>query len=159
MKMCSVKPCKFLSLFSNKGFTLVEMLVAFSIFLIIASFIPLSIKMMIQNEIVDERLQRMEWEVFISQVKKEVRMSDTITINHNRLLLNSNGKNIIYEQYGPSIRRRVDLKGHEIYLQNIKSVTFEKLNQGVKISVQDIYDQNESKIIRTLLRKEEVHAP
>lgn len=114
---------------------------------------------MIQNEIVDERLQRMEWEVFISQVKKEVRMSDTITINHNRLLLNSNGKNIIYEQYGPSIRRRVDLKGHEIYLQNIKSVTFEKLNQGVKISVQDIYDQNESKIIRTLLRKEEVHAP
>ena len=31
----------------------------------------------------------------------------------------------MYEKYGSNIRRRVDLKGHEIMLQNIKAVKFE----------------------------------
>ena len=160
MKMYLVDLYKSKSLFNSKGFTLVEMLLAFSTFLIIVSFIPISITMIAQNGRVDERLQRMEWEVFISQIKKEIRMSEQVQVDNNRLHLRSNGQLIMYEIYGSkSIRRRVDLKGHEIILQNVKTVTFEKLIQGVKISVLDLNNQNESRVIRTLLREENVNAP
>ena len=70
MKMYLVKRYKLTSLFNERGFTLVDMLLAFSIFLIIAAFIPLSINMIYRIGDVDDRIQRMEWEVFISQVKK-----------------------------------------------------------------------------------------
>lgn len=151
MRMSLVKPFKLMNLFNNKGFTLVEMIFAFSIFLIIASFIPISTSMLYQNGLVDERLQKMEWEVFIAQVKKEVRMSDDVNVDGDKLYLKNKGQTVTYQQYGSNIRRRVDLNGHEIVLQNIKTVKFEKIVQGVKISVQDIYHQNEASIIRTFI--------
>ena len=140
--------------FNNKGFTLVEMIFAFSIFLIIASFIPISISMLYQNGLVDERLQKMEWEVFIAQVKKEIRVSDHVNVDGNKLYLKKNGQTILYQQYNSNIRRRVNLKGHEIMLQNIKSVQFEKVVQGVKISVQDHYHQSETSVIRTFISED-----
>jgi competence protein ComGF len=152
--MSLAKPFKLMNLFNNKGFTFVEMIFAFSIFLIIASFIPISTNMLYQNGLVEERLQKMEWEVFIAQVKKEVRMSDDINVVDNKLYLKSNGQTVIYQPYGSSIRRRVDLKGHEIMLQNVKTVKFEKIVQGVKISVQDHYHQSETSIIRTLISED-----
>lgn len=154
MKMSMAKPSKLLSMFNNKGFTLVEMILAFSIFLIIASFIPVSIHMIYANGQVDERLQKMEWEVFIAQVKKEIRMSNGADVNSNHLLLKNDEQIISYERYGQSIRRQVGMKGHEIMLQNVKDVKFEKTIQGIKISVQDIYNQSESRIIHTLISEE-----
>ena len=60
----------------------------------------------------------------------------------------------MYEKYGSNIRRRVGLKGHEIMLQNLKTVTFERVVNGVKISVQDQYDQSQSQVIRTMVMEE-----
>ena len=65
----------------------------------------------------------------------------------------------MYEKYGSNIRRRVDLKGHEIMLQNIKAVTFEPIANGVRISVQDRFDQSESQVIRTMVLEESFYAP
>ena len=65
----------------------------------------------------------------------------------------------MYEKYGSNIRRRVDLKGHEIMLQNIKAVTFEPIVNGVRISVQDRFDQSESQVIRTMVLEESFYAP
>ena len=107
--------------------------------------------MLYQNGLVGERLQKMEWEVFIAQVKKEVRMSDSMSVNGNKLYLKNKGQTILYQQYNSNVRRRVDLKGHEIMLQNIENVKFEKVTQGVKISVQDLYQQNETSIIRAFI--------
>jgi competence protein ComGF len=159
MKMSSAKPFKLMNLFNNKGFTLVEMILAFSIFLIIVSFIPISISMLYQNGLVDERLQKMEWEVFIAQVKKEVRISDRINVDNNKLYLAKDGQTIVYESYGSNIRRKVDLKGHEIMLQNVKTVTFEKIVRGVKISVQDLYNQSETSMIRSFISEDSYNAP
>jgi len=39
------------------------------------------------------------------------------------------------ELYDELIRRQVDDKGHDIYLRNVKSVYFEKLPYGLKVSV------------------------
>ena len=161
MKMYLVKRYKLTSLFNERGFTLVDMLLAFSIFLIIAAFIPLSINMIYRIGDVDDRIQRMEWEVFISQVKKEIRMSEyvEVDINNNRLLLLKDGRQILYEKYSSNVRRRVDTKGHEILLQNIETLSFEKVIGGVKISVQDVYHQNHTSVIRTLLSEENVNDP
>jgi competence protein ComGF len=144
---------------NNKGFTIVEMIIAFSAFLFIVSFIPLSFRLFYQNGFVDDRLQRMEWEVFIGQAKKEIRMGERIRVENNRLTFVKNGQSITYEKYGTNIRRKVDLKGHEIMLQNIKEVTFEPIADGVRISVQDQFDQSESQIIRTMVMEKSLYAP
>ena len=159
MKMCLVAPFRYTKVLNNKGFTIVEMIISFSAFLFIASFIPLSFRFLYQDGFVEERLQRMEWEVFIGQAKKEIRMGEGISIEYNRLTFVKNGQSIMYEKYGSNIRRRVDLKGHEIMLQNIKAVTFEPIANGVRISVQDRFDQSESQVIRTMVLEESFYVP
>lgn len=41
----------------------------------------------------------------------------------------------IYEKYGNSIRRQVNGRGHEIYLQNVDDIIFTQLRYGVKIKL------------------------
>ncbi len=159
MKMCLVAVSKYTKIFNNKGFTIVEMIIAFSAFLFIASFIPLCFRLIYQDGFVEERLQSMEWEVFIGQAKKEIRMGKGIRVENNQLTFEKNGQSVLYERYGTNIRRRVDLKGHEIILQNIKSVTFEPIVNGVRISVQDRFDQSKSQVIRTMVIEESLYAP
>lgn len=148
-----------MKLFNSKGFTVVEMLCAFSIFLLIVSFFPVCLRLVSQEGSVEERLQKMEWEVFIGQAKKEIRMSDKVSVDRNILTLAKNGQSIIYERYGSKIRRRVNLMGHEVTLQNIKTVTFKEVVNGVQISVVDQFNQSESRIIRTILDEESLYAP
>ena len=101
----------------------------------------------------------MEWEVFINQAKKEIRMGEGISVENNTLTFLKSGQSIKYEQYGSNIRRRVGLKGHEIMLQNIKTVTFEPVVNGVEISVQDQFDQSQSQVIRTMVMEESRYVP
>ena len=159
MKMYLVVRSRYSKVLNNKGFTIVEMIIAFSAFLFIVSFIPLSFRLLYLDGFVEDRLQRMEWEVFIGQAKKEIRMGEGISVENNRLTFVKNGQSIMYEKYGSNIRRRVDLKGHEIMLQNIKEVTFEPIANGVRISVQDQFDQSESQVIRTMVMEESLYAP
>ncbi|WP_071395737.1 competence type IV pilus minor pilin ComGF [Bacillus tuaregi] len=143
----------------SQGFTFLEMLIAFSTFLIIVSLFPLFFQMLLQNGFVEERLQRMEWEVFAAQVKKEVRMCDSLTVENNRLILKINNESIMYESYGTDIRRRVDLKGHEVMLQNMNKVVFDKVKKGVRISVEDQFKQMESVIIRAIVDEDGLYGP
>ncbi|WP_223881847.1 competence type IV pilus minor pilin ComGF [Niallia endozanthoxylica] len=149
---------KYMKRLHNKGFTFIEMILAFSIFLIIVSLFPLFFQVISQNGFVEERIQKMEWEVFIAQVKKEVRMSDSLKIENNRIMLKIGKESIMYERYGTNIRRRVDAAGHEIMLQDIKTVMFEKVIKGVRISVEDKYNQSESVIIRSVVDEESLYA-
>ena len=159
MKMYLDVRSRYTKVLNNRGFTIVEMIIAFSAFLFIVSLIPLSLRLLYQDGFVEGRLQRMEWEVFIGQAKKEIRMGEGISVENNRLTFVKNGQSIMYEKYGSNIRRRVDLKGHEIMLQNIKAVTFEPIANGVRISIQDQFDQSESQIIRTMVMEESLYAP
>lgn len=159
MRMYLVKRSKYVKPYHNNGFTFIEMIFAFSIFLLIVSLFPLVFQLLSQNGFVEERLQRMEWEVFSAQVKQEVRMCDSLKIENNRMLLRKDKESIMYEKYGSSIRRRVDLKGHEIMLQNIQTVTFEEVIKGVRISVVDQYNQGESITVRTAVDEEGLYGP
>ncbi len=159
MRICQAKWLKFMKQLRSQGFTFLEMLIAFSTFLIIVSLFPLFFQMLLQNGFVEERLQRMEWEVFAAQVKKEVRMCDSLTVENNRLILKINNESIMYESYGTDIRRRVDLKGHEVMLQNMNKVVFDKVKKGVRISVEDQFKQMESVIIRAIVDEDGLYGP
>ncbi|EIJ78846.1 ComG operon protein [Bacillus methanolicus PB1] len=141
---------------NNKGYTMAEMLFAFSIFCIIVSFVPIFYKIVIHEESLNKRLEMMEWEVFASQVKKEIRMSDRLQISGSKLFLEKDGKLILYEMYGDNLRRRVDFLGHEVLLQQIRSIHFDKLQNGVQITVTDKGGAEKTTSIRSFIEMEVV---
>lgn len=139
---------------NEKGFTLVEMLIAFMAFCMLASFFPLAIQTVTSHKYLDQRNQRLEWEVFLSQVKKETRLSSQVTILGDKLLLQKNGDTILYEKYGSNLRRRVNYTGHETLLQNVASVRFIKASGGFGIYVQDLEQIEYSATIRSFISLE-----
>ncbi|WP_318508427.1 competence type IV pilus minor pilin ComGF [Bacillus sp. T3] len=143
---------KFVKNQNDRGFTLVEMLFAFSIFSMIVILLPLMVQLLIQDQPLEKRIQHFEWEVFISQMKKELRMSQKITVVNQRIQLEKDGQIIIYEKYGTTLRRRVDGKGHEIILQQVAAFQFTRLPNGVFVSVEDYFGNKYQEEIRVLLR-------
>lgn len=138
MKSCK----KNASVLSNDGFTMLDMLLTFSVFCTIVSFFPFIVGFMDVESFADGRVQRLEWEVFVSQIKKEIRMSTSLTVSGQSIVMEKEGKVILYEKYGTNIRRRVDFKGHEIILQNVPSVQFENIPNGVRVMATDRFGRN-----------------
>ncbi|MBT2687074.1 ComGF family competence protein [Bacillus sp. ISL-47] len=120
---------------------MLEMLFAFSIFLMLVSFLPLSFNFLFHDWKFDARTQRLEWLVFINQLKKEVRLADYADVSNDRIVLKVAGQNVVYEKYGSSLRRRVDLKGHEVVLQQVDSISFTSINGGLEMKVKDTFAQ------------------
>ncbi|WP_264738537.1 competence type IV pilus minor pilin ComGF [Cytobacillus firmus] len=159
MKMYGIERKKSVKYFNNNGFTMLEMLFAFSIFLMIVSFLPISFNFLFQDWKMEARTQRLEWHVFINQLKKEIRLADTADISPVSILLTIDGKSVIYEKYGSNLRRRVDMKGHEIVLQKLDAITFSSFNGGVEINVSDNFDQEHSAFLYYLMNMEDVDVP
>ncbi len=126
---------------NERGFTLLEMLFGFSIFLILMSFIPLSLKFVASHSMFEARVQSLEWKVFVNQLKKEVRMSERMLNRSNQLVLIKDGDTVSYERYRENIRRRVNMQGHEIVLQQVDTVQYEATPSGVKVVYKDLYNQ------------------
>ena len=95
----------------------------------------------------NKRLQEMEWDVFCSQVKKEIRMGSKAEVISGRLVITLNSETIYYEKYGTNIRRQVNSSGHETLLQNVAAVTFTRVNNAVKISVIDNWGKDYSVMV------------
>ncbi|MDF2038592.1 prepilin-type N-terminal cleavage/methylation domain-containing protein [Bacillus sp. CMF12] len=159
MKMYGIERKKSVKYFNNNGFTMLEMLFAFSIFLMIVSFLPVSFNFLFQDWKMEARTQRLEWHVFINQLKKEIRLADTADISPVSIVLTIDGKSVIYEKYGSNLRRRVDMKGHEIVLQKLDAITFSSFNGGVEINVSDNFDQEQSAFLYYLMDMEDVDVP
>ncbi|MBB6444903.1 competence protein ComGF [Bacillus benzoevorans] len=105
--------------------------------------------MLLSQGVFAEDLQEMEWEVFVSQAKKEIRMSDELMITGDCLMIRMNTHLIEYKMWGSNLRRRVDGQGHELILQQVKTAAFEPVLQGVRIDVSDTFGQGYSVLIRT----------
>ena len=117
MKMYGITRRRSVRYFSDNGFTMLEMLFSFSIFLLIVSFLTVGLNFLFQDWKMEARTQRLEWHVFINQLKKEIRLADAANIKAGSIVLTIDGKSVLYEKYGSNLRRRVDMKGHEIVLQ------------------------------------------
>lgn len=149
MKIFSKQITNTVGKYRDGGFTFTEMLLSFSLFLILVSFFPLGVNILLGQSLLTKELQEMEWQVFVSQAKKEIRMCDELIITGDGLFMKMNGHLIEYKKWGEYLRRRVDGKGHELILQQVKSAAFETVLQGVRIYVSDIYGQSYSVLIRT----------
>jgi competence protein ComGF len=80
----------------------------------------------------------MEWTVFCSQVQKEIMTVSKGEVIGSKLMLTKDTDSILYEKYGTSLRRRVNLTGHEILLQNVQEVSFVRLKNGIMLTVTDL---------------------
>ncbi|MCM3586353.1 ComGF family competence protein [Mesobacillus maritimus] len=139
---------------NEKGFTLAEMLISFMVFCMLMSFFPPAMKLLLNFNSIDQSIQRLEWEVFHSQVKKEVRSASIITVERDKVLLQLNNDTILYEKYGSNLRRRVNFAGHEILLQNVKTVNFEKVAKGFQIHIQDVHNTTYSGTVWSYVQME-----
>ncbi|MBP3041137.1 ComGF family competence protein [Bacillaceae bacterium Marseille-Q3522] len=148
MKIFHKKRESFVTFGDEKAFTLLEVCYALSIFCLFAAVLPLTFRILYQDDIMAKHLQKMEWNVFSGQLKKEVRLCSTLSVDHKRLtLINEDGSIVTYEKYQDKVRRKVNGTGHEIALQNINSLEFTAFHGGIQITVTDHYQQNfESKI-------------
>ena len=106
------------------------------------SFMPLVFKVISVNENIDERKQKIEWLVFIQQLKKEVRVAEKISLdNRGVLILLIDNQSISYEKYGDKLRRRVNGAGHEVVLQKLQSVQFEVKEDNMVLIYKNIFQK------------------
>ncbi|EWG10667.1 ComG operon protein [Cytobacillus firmus DS1] len=138
---------------------MLELLFSFSVFLLIVSLLTVSLNFIFQNWKMEARTQRLEWHVFINQLKKEIRLADAVNISPGSILLTIDGKSVLYEKYGSNMRRRVDMKGHEIVLQKLDAIAFTSVSGGVEISVSDNFDQKHSASLYYLMDMEDIDVP
>ncbi len=96
-------------------------------------------------------IQAMEWEVFCSQIKKEIRMSSHAEVLSARLILTKDSDTVIYEKYGSNLRRRVNSNGHEIILQNVSQYTFSIFKNVVTVFVIDTWGKEHSVTVYPLV--------
>ncbi|MFP7171023.1 competence type IV pilus minor pilin ComGF [Terribacillus sp. 7520-G] len=106
---------------SDKGFTLLEALIALGILILILSSIPPLLAPLVQNT-EPESLSVRQALHFISM---EVHKGNFVRIEDDRLFIeDQQGRIAVFEQYKDMIRRRVNGKGHEIYLHHIEKLEF-----------------------------------
>lgn len=152
IKLPSCQKQRFVKCQNEKAFTLIEVLFAFSIFMTIVFFMVPVLHIVLDNKDSNGRLQEMEWEVFCSQIKKEIRISSKAEVVSGRLVLTNNNESINYEKYGSNLRRRVNSSGHETLLQNVSSVTFTRINNSVKITVKDVWGKEYYVVVHSYIQ-------
>jgi competence protein ComGF len=118
----------------------------------IVFFMAPVLQIVLDNKDSNGRLQEMEWDVFCSQVKKEIRISSKAEVVSGRLVLTVNNESINYEKYGSNLRRRVNSSGHETLLQNVSSVTFTRINNSVKIIIKDVWGKEYNVVVHSYIQ-------
>ena len=137
---------------NEKAFTLIEVLIAFSIFSTIIFFMAPIFQIILNQKSMQMETQEMEWEIFYSQVTKEISTVSHAEVSSGRLILTKGSDIIQYEKYGSNLRRRVNSTGHEIILQNVSQYSFSIVNNAVKITVVDIWGKEYSVLAYSFLK-------
>ncbi len=114
------------------GFTMLNMLFAFAVFLLLISFFPLVMKVM-QTKV---STTSFKVDLFFEQIQNDIVQAKGISISDDSLYLNmENGNRIRYQKYNMNVRRQVNEVGNEILLQNVDNIQYEIVPNGVVISV------------------------
>ena len=120
----------------NDGFTLLEVLVSFSIILILTAFFPLLLKSLSLLTEKGDGIHPLELEVFIQQATREVRNAKKVSVEGNAMvIINQNDQRVTYEFYQKNVRRRVNGTGHELLLHGVESISFKEVRNGAIVNV------------------------
>ncbi|RIW31075.1 hypothetical protein D3H55_15830 [Bacillus salacetis] len=119
---------------SQKGYTLLHAVFTLSIFLVTASCIPavLSGINMIENKL--DPSKEYEWNLFSHQFRMEIRGAKNIEVTESSIKFIKNDEEILIEEFGNYLRRRVNRKGHEIVLGPLDSLELNSASNGVEIN-------------------------
>ncbi|MGD6774598.1 competence type IV pilus minor pilin ComGF [Sutcliffiella horikoshii] len=120
----------------HDGFTLLEVLVSFSVILILTAFFPLLLKNLSLLTEKGDGIHPLELEVFIQQATREVRNAKRVSVESNAMvIINQDNQRVTYEFYQKNVRRRVNGTGHELLLHGVESITFKEVNNGAIVNV------------------------
>lgn len=121
---------------NEKGFSLIECILSLLILSTILCFFPLLIKAYERIDHAISTEKDFEWNLFLMELRKELRTSNGWEVTKNGLYLKSGQEIVVYEKYNNLIRRRVDGKGHEVVLQKIKQINFSSNKNEIILHVQ-----------------------
>lgn len=133
---------------SEVGMTVIEMLLTMSVLLVIASMLPTVFYVWKKDD--SEKIIYEEVVLFFILLQKDGRKFNHIWTNDEKNILyfsNGNGSDVIqYEKYNDIIRRRVNGKGHEVFLQGVRDFHVEVNSLRVFIRLKGIdgtvYEKN-----------------
>ncbi|MCQ6266196.1 prepilin-type N-terminal cleavage/methylation domain-containing protein [Fictibacillus sp. WQ 8-8] len=121
---------------SQKGFTLVEAMVALSIFIVLAGFAPLLIKVL--SPPVQSGVSMEELESFYSAIGQAIREAVNAEASEEKLTLTtSSGQSVTYSFYQNRIRKQINGQGYEIWLFSVKRFRPSVTGQLVTVSITD----------------------
>lgn len=138
---------------NEKGFTLIESLLSLVIFMIIISITTSSLSVFVKRNHNKGSLNLLEWDNFINEVQEEANISSSQTV-YSELLIFEDSFEVTssYQKYADIVRRQVLGAGHEIVLQNISKITFEKNGKKqITIKVVDLNGNIFEKNIRLFI--------
>lgn len=117
----------------EQGFTFITVLLTITILTITLPFLGY----MIQAANYESNYEETSVQQFFQFVRDEVIQSTSFQVKDKKLYLNQQYKHVsaTLELYGSFVRRQVNGQGHEIYLRDVKDVSFTPLPFGIHISV------------------------
>jgi competence protein ComGF len=121
---------------SKNGFTFLEMLIVLLIVLLITSLLPLLLDARLFTYENVNGFHRIEWEIFVQQLKRELNESKQWkSIGTTLYLEKFTGDQVSFELYRLSIRRQVNGTGNETALQFVENVTYTLTHHGIFLHV------------------------
>ncbi len=135
---------------NERGYTFLNLFFTFLIYSFIISTITIVFHFLVSHSQHPDDLKPYEWELFVIQLHREIKESSTITVNETNIsFINKQGQNVSINKFNNLIRRQIEGKGHEIMLLNVISVTFQKVDSGIELSVVSEAGKNYSHIFRS----------
>ncbi|MCD7033129.1 ComGF family competence protein [Metabacillus sp. GX 13764] len=121
---------------NSRGYTLLNMLFALGVFtIIVSSMLPL-ISFLLHSSQKSGDLSAFEWEVFSEQLSNEIRQGKQFSVTAEGIdFTNPSGQRVSITRYNDLVRRQVGGKGHEIMLQQIKSIRAEITSTGLAFNL------------------------
>lgn len=122
------------------GYTLIEMLLAFNIFMLISLFLLAAISFLRSQEYGANLTTEMTWTLFVQQTKKELFTAQQIELSDEKIeFVIERGKQletVSYEKYNNLLRRRVNQSGHEVLLFHVKAFKSRVVPGGIELEIQ-----------------------
>jgi competence protein ComGF len=109
---------------NGNGFTLVEALIALTVFMTCAASFPLLYDAAYRVVETSKSEKNTEWEIFIVQLRNELHQSSNWYVSAGKLNYGVNGSITSISQYEDKLRRQINGEGHEVMLQNVKKAAF-----------------------------------
>ncbi len=118
---------------NSRGFTLAETLISLMITLLILS-LSFPLLTFLHYQSADDELAVLQCFTF---VQEELNDAEDVRVQPAFIdVKNQSGENIRLELYADSLRRRVNNKGNEFLIKNVKTVQFEKKNRLIVMTIQ-----------------------